>query len=267
MTKKQLTAITLILCLFMIGIPSFASAEYNLTINNYTLVSEKRISRFIFELTYTAGVTNNGQDAEAVKATFSINSPYTKVIDGEVGFGSVPAGKTVTSSDTYTIQQDRRYPFDTNAVAWSFFFLPPDPGEEGKQTLLGIDSDNDGVRDDIQRYIYFTYPNEKKVRLALTQIAKDFQTLLPDAADSDKALENVKKKNNSIICLYYILNKGIHENMKYQAALKAEILNTKERSFAYITFNNSLAGKTAHLPPSAEDKNCCLFDVDNVGGN
>ena len=28
--------------------------------------------------------------------------------------------------------------------------LPPDPGEEGKLTLLGIDSDGDGVRDDIQ---------------------------------------------------------------------------------------------------------------------
>lgn len=266
MRKKQLTVIALILCLFMIGIPSFASAEYKLTINNYTLVSEKRISRFIFELTYTATVNNNGQDAEAVKATFSINSPYTTVIDGEVSFGSVPAGKTVTSSDTYTIQQDRRYPYDTKAVTWSFFFLPPDPGDGGKQTLLGIDSDNDGVRDDIQRYIYFTYPNEKKVRLALTQIAKDFQVLLPDAADPDKALENVKKMNNNRTCLSYIKG-GARIAMKLDFALTAEILNTKERSFAYITFNNSLAGKTTTAVPLAERKNCCSFDADSIGDN
>jgi len=42
--------------------------------------------------------------------------------------------------------------------------LPPDPGKAGKETLLGIDADKDGVRDDIQRYIYFTYPDDKKLR-------------------------------------------------------------------------------------------------------
>ena len=34
------------------------------------------------------------------------------------------------------------------------FVLPPDPGKAGKETLLGIDTDSDGVCDDIQRYIY-----------------------------------------------------------------------------------------------------------------
>ncbi|MCF6156788.1 MAG: hypothetical protein E3K36_16465 [Candidatus Brocadia sp.] len=33
------------------------------------------------------------------------------------------------------------------------FVLPPDPGKAGKETLLGIDTDGDGVRDDIQRRI------------------------------------------------------------------------------------------------------------------
>ena len=56
--------------------------------------------------------------------------------------------------------------------------LPPDPGEEGKKTLLGIDTDGDGVRDDIQRYIYFTYPDDKKLRLGLTFYAKEFQGVL-----------------------------------------------------------------------------------------
>ncbi len=29
--------------------------------------------------------------------------------------------------------------------------FPPDPGPEGKKSLQGIDSDHDGVRDDVQR--------------------------------------------------------------------------------------------------------------------
>jgi len=42
--------------------------------------------------------------------------------------------------------------------------LPPDPGDTGKATLAGIDSDNDGVRDDIERYIWLTYPASAKTR-------------------------------------------------------------------------------------------------------
>lgn len=33
------------------------------------------------------------------------------------------------------------------------FVLPPDPGKAGKETLLGIDTDSDGVRNNTQRYI------------------------------------------------------------------------------------------------------------------
>ena len=42
--------------------------------------------------------------------------------------------------------------------------LPPDPGKAGKQTLMGVDSDGDGLRDDIQRYIYLTYPGKTNVQ-------------------------------------------------------------------------------------------------------
>lgn len=36
--------------------------------------------------------------------------------------------------------------------------LPPDPGEAGKATIAGIDSDNDGVRDDVQRLLAVRWP-------------------------------------------------------------------------------------------------------------
>jgi hypothetical protein len=139
--------------------------------------------------------------------------------------------------------------------------LPPDPGEEGKQTLLGIDSENDGVRDDIQRYIYFTYPRDEKLRLALFQIARDHQDAMLHSADPEISYENVKKLNRSRLCLYY-LKGGVHSAMNIQDALFAEIHNTKERSQAYLKFNNNLAGKTATLPLINEWKNCCSFNVD-----
>ena len=53
--------------------------------------------------------------------------------------------------------------------------FPPDPGETGKQTIQGIDSDHDGVRDDVQRWIYAFVPKEPKKQMALRQMARYFQ--------------------------------------------------------------------------------------------
>jgi len=41
--------------------------------------------------------------------------------------------------------------------------LPPDPGSAGRATLEGIDSDGDGVRDDIQRFIELNYPDRNRL--------------------------------------------------------------------------------------------------------
>ena len=57
----------------------------------------------------------------------------------------------------------------------SIVVLPPDPGAAGKTTLQGVDSDGDGVRDDVQRYIALTYPNSEKTRATLTQYTKSIQ--------------------------------------------------------------------------------------------
>lgn len=42
--------------------------------------------------------------------------------------------------------------------------LPPDPGAEGKKTVLGIDSDGDGVRDDIQIAVTKLIPDDPYAR-------------------------------------------------------------------------------------------------------
>ncbi len=40
--------------------------------------------------------------------------------------------------------------------------LPPDPGADGHTTLAGIDSDGDGLRDDIQRLIAIAFKNDEE---------------------------------------------------------------------------------------------------------
>jgi hypothetical protein len=142
--------------------------------------------------------------------------------------------------------------------------LPPDPKKAGKRTLLGIDSDNDGVRDDIQRYIYFTYPDEEKVRSALTQVALQWQGLLSQANDPEAAYFHTTKMMRHGECLDYM--KGRIAG-KMIAALDAEVLNTRERSIAYINHSKSLGGAMISGAPLKEWKNSCAFDVDAMGEN
>ncbi|NUO07215.1 MAG: putative metal-binding motif-containing protein [Candidatus Brocadia sp.] len=142
--------------------------------------------------------------------------------------------------------------------------LPPDPGEEGKKTLLGIDTDGDGVRDDIQRYIYLTYPDDKKLRLGLTYYAKEFQGVLKDADDREVCYDHANKMVRHGDCLWYL--KG-EEAIDICRALRAQILNTRERSMAYITYSDNLGGRVISGAPQKEWKDSCSFDVDNTGGD
>lgn len=140
--------------------------------------------------------------------------------------------------------------------------LPPDPGDAGTQTLLGIDSDADGVRDDIQRYIYFAYPNDEKVQAALTEVAKQYQILLPTASDPDAAFNNATKMARHGECLDYIKGEDAADIL---SALRAEVLNTRERSIAYITYSDTLGGEIILGKPLADWKTSCAFDVDAIG--
>ena len=118
--------------------------------------------------------------------------------------------------------------------------LPPDPGAEGKKTLLGIDTDGDGVRDDIQRYIYLTYPDDKKLRLGLTYYAIEFQGVLKDANDREAAYDHAKRWP-AMVNVFFTLRE--EESIDICRALRAEILNTRERSMAYITYSDNLGGR------------------------
>ena len=63
--------------------------------------------------------------------------------------------------------------------------LPSDPGEAGKATLAGIDSDKDGVRDDLQREIVFMYPDKDEARRLLRAMTKNIQDMIITEGDHE----------------------------------------------------------------------------------
>jgi hypothetical protein len=135
--------------------------------------------------------------------------------------------------------------------------LPPDPGEAGTATLEGIDSDNDGVRDDIQRYIALSYPESERIRAALTQYARTMQASLLDAHSEEMTVRHSHNLQRAIECLYYIRPDNANG---VSGKLQAQILNTNERSRAWIIADKHLGGQVFFI--SDDFKSSCDFNPD-----
>jgi len=139
--------------------------------------------------------------------------------------------------------------------------LPPDPGAAGKTTLEGIDSDNDGVRDDVQRWIVLTYPNSEKTRAALIQMAKAMQTILLNATDVVNARTYSLEADRASDCISYIqrqlgISGGDTYNLKRE--MEAVYLNTYVRSKAWLQHDAHLSGMSFSVP--ADLSSGCDFD-------
>ena len=141
--------------------------------------------------------------------------------------------------------------------------LPPDPGEAGKATLEGIDSDNDGVRDDVQRYIVLTYPDSEKTRAAVFQYARALQKFVLNANDKNASLIHDAEADAAQDCLVYI--RGVRKARENFVGLRAQLLNTPERSRAYIRADQQLSGQVFALTPDTQLKSSCSFDPDAMG--
>lgn len=96
-----------------------------LTIGNYQVISSVRVSRLEFEFTVKADVTNSGPDANSVLATVTSTSPDTVIVRNSLFFGDVAAGATRTSTNTFTIRQNRVASFDPSALTWQVMVNAP----------------------------------------------------------------------------------------------------------------------------------------------
>lgn len=143
----------------------------------------------------------------------------------------------------------------------SMFGLPPDPGAPGEATLEGIDSDGDGVRDDIQRFITLTHSDSARTRAALTQYAAETLQALLDAESTGDSIEHARSIGAAISCLWYLHSDDAPD---VRADILAEILNTVERNRAYLTHDAQLSGQVFPVTPFDQRKVSCAFDVDEL---
>ena len=139
--------------------------------------------------------------------------------------------------------------------------LPPDPGPAGMQTLEGIDSDKDGVRDDVQRYIVENYGHSERAVMALRNVAKGVQLQVKVggdvSADEAKALaeQHVMKP---VSCFYRSVGPQLRDG-NAMALVVTEVTNTPERYAQKRKFEVK-AANSVYLRSNAPTTELCGYD-------
>lgn len=146
--------------------------------------------------------------------------------------------------------------------------LPPEPDRKlNNATLLGIDSNNNGVRDDVERWIYKTYQEKYPVHMDIAmQAGRAWQKVLECPTKAKEIHDFVSAPMD---CEFYYNNdaKYFNEPILVDKEINTKyfrrniIFNTKERLEAFLQYDALLSGDTYTLPRSKEMKQLCDFNT------
>ena len=145
------------------------------------------------------------------------------------------------------------------------YTVPVMPDETvNNSTLDGVDSDGNGVRDDIDRYIAETYPDP--VPHALAELdARSFLDVFKDP-------ENANEKKLYISSIQYVVCQRYVEDFYGKKILKGfsfenfdpKMTNTRARARAYGIFNASMDGGISSSPPYLMSPADCPAEVNKA---
>lgn len=156
----------------------------------------------------------------------------TKIHNAKICQASQISGFDVVDSDYYCQTEDPE---------------PPHPGEAGKKTLLGIDSDNDGVRDDVEIWINDKLSNQpskdlRLARLELKEAARSQQTQTRLSNNKTKVMEAGTRASSAFACLRSLV--GSDTTTEIINEIEALHMDTAERTNEYNQANAHFSGMT-----------------------
>ena len=147
--------------------------------------------------------------------------------------------------------------------------LPLEPDAKvNNATLLEIDSNNNGVRDDVERYIIQTYKYEKIAIEIGFQVARAYNAVIEDPSNAEETMKILDAAQD---CKGYftfladrygdpILINDKSEPKKFRSIA----INTEERIRAYLKYNRALSGGVYTSIPAKERKKQCSFNVEQM---
>ena len=146
--------------------------------------------------------------------------------------------------------------------------LPPEPDPKiNNATLLGIDVNNNGVRDDVERWIYKTYQDKHPIYIDIAMQAVRGYKLILQAPEKAKEIHNEVRKARHCEAYYRYTAKYFNEPILIKNDFDTRFLrkiiyfNTEERKDAYDRYDNLLSGGSYTLPSLDERKKACDFNT------
>jgi len=130
--------------------------------------------------------------------------------------------------------------------------------------LIGIDSNDNGVRDDVERKIIKTYPKKLQVEI-LMDGAKTFQKIMEQSTGNATVLQ--KNFSKLIACKIYLrrLDKNlIPQNFLFSRILKHIIVNNPDRVKKYLDYNIALSGGVYGNTSDAYKREACSKETITV---
>jgi len=185
------------------------------------------------------------------------------------------SSSSVTSSSSSTTSSSSLFSTETNSSSSSSsapivingYTLPPQPDETlNNSTLLGIDSNNNGVRDDVEIYVLNKYKDHHKIvsEIAL-QAGRAHQLAIGDAS---KAKETTVYMSAALYCNWYFEDDAdsygdpiLIDHTITNKQFKDIQINTKERIKAYLQYNRNLSGGVYRQAYGLKAKALCDFNV------
>lgn len=133
--------------------------------------------------------------------------------------------------------------------------VPPEPDAAvNNATVSGIDSNNNGIRDDVERWIAQTYPNSARMRAAVAQVAKSLQDYIITSSTMtrDSAYQAALKGGDAVSCLVdsRAATNSTSGRIKEIMAIQ---MNTRARTLSYYAFQDALGSR---LFKSADGDKC-----------
>jgi hypothetical protein len=96
-----------------------ATTQGSLVIRDYVLVRKTRVGRTEFEYEYAIEIENAATNAhDGVQAEIAGAPSELQIVDGTVSVGTVGAGQTLVSTDTFTFRLDRATDLTTLPISW-----------------------------------------------------------------------------------------------------------------------------------------------------
>ena len=238
------------------------------TIENITLsqtdihLKEDESTKLTLQAKYKDGTTEDiTQDINWI-----IGDTTLVTIDENGNLKALKAGETLIQAEYHgKVSQEIKVTVTKKAEVINGYVLPPEPDPAiNKATLLGVDSNDNGVRDDVERKIIKTYKIKVKIEYMLID-AKIAQEILKNPIGN--ADEMQKKNNRQLHCLSYLEDKKVltgSESIDTIDFIENNVYNTKARAKAYSEYNQALSGGVYGSSPADWNAEACDFNIEQM---